>query len=285
MNEPVRHARTDADFALCAAIKNVVQPGEPVTAAELHDDIGATLFLSGDSGYAVVKESSLVDCAFVGVRVLPIARRQGVGSTLLAAASDEARALGLGALYGRVDGEDVESLGFVGRRGFVEIGREVEQIRELGDEHPPEPPPGIELVDLAPEHLAGVYAVAVDATPDMALDAEIEAAPYERWLAELSGRTIHVALEGGRVVGYATLVPLGARPDVLEHELTGVLRSHRRRGIATALKRQQLAWAAGARYRQLVTYTQEGNEAMRSLNLALGYRERLASIAVKGPLQ
>jgi mycothiol synthase len=287
MNEHdlVRRVQTDADFALCAAIKNIVQPAEPVTAAELRNDTGATLFLVGELGYAVVKQASLVDCAFVGIRVLPQARRQGVGSALLGACSNQARALDLSSLYGRVDGEDTESLGFVQRRGFVEIGREIEQIRDLGAEQPREPPPGIELAELEPEHLSGVYAVAVDATPDMALDAEIEAAPYDRWLAEMSGRTIHVAHEGDLVVGFATLAPLAARPEVLEHELTGVLRSHRRRGIAEALKRQQIAWATAAGYRQLVTYTQEGNEAMRGLNLKLGYLERLASIAVRGPLQ
>ena len=56
------------------------------------------------------------------------------------------------------------------------------------------------------------------------------------------------------------------------------------RGIAEALKRTQLAWAAAAGYGQLVTYTQEGNDAMRTLNLKLGYRERLASISVRGRL-
>lgn len=101
----------------------------------------------------------------------------------------------------------------------------------------------------------------------------------------MRGRTIHVALEGDRVVGFATLAPLAARPDVLEHELTGVLGSHRRRGIAEALKRQQLAWAKTAGYRQLVTTTQEGNDAMCGLNPKLGYRERLAAIAVRGPLR
>ena len=86
--------RTPADFALCASIKNAVQPGEPVTAAELRDDPGARLFLFGEDGYAVVKESSLTGCAFAMVRVLPAVWRQGVGSTLLAVCSDEARALG-----------------------------------------------------------------------------------------------------------------------------------------------------------------------------------------------
>lgn len=280
----IRVAETEADFVLCARIKNAVQPSEPVTVDELRDDVGARLLLHGEEGYAVVKESSLAGCAFAMVRVLPEARRKGVGSALLAACSDKARALGKGSLYGRVGGDDTESLAYVERRGFVVISQEVEQICELGDEPPPEPPPGITLAELTSERLEGVYAVAVEATPDMAIGAVVGATPYEHWLQEMKSRIIVVALDGERVVGFATLVPLAARPDTLEHELTGVLRSHRRRGIAEALKREQIRWAAAAGYKRLVTYTQEGNDAMRGLNLKLGYRERLASLSVKGPL-
>ena len=73
------------------------------------------------------------------------------------------------------------------------------------------PPPGIVLAELRPEHLEGVYAVAVDATPDLAVGAAIAARPYEGWLAEMQGRIIVVALEGEQVVGYATLRPARAR--------------------------------------------------------------------------
>jgi RimJ/RimL family protein N-acetyltransferase len=47
------------------------------------------------------------------------------------------------------------------------------------------------------------------------------------------------------------------------------------------LKRTQLAWAAEHGYRRLVTYTQEGNEAMRAINKKLGYREQPAWILVR----
>ncbi len=281
----IRPATTTADLESWAAIKNAVQPAEPVTARELADSPDARYLLHDDVGCGVVKPSSLVGCAFTMVRVLPEARSRGVGSALLGACSREADALGLSALYGRVDGHDDESLGFVERRGFVAIGREVEQTRELGVEREPSAPAGIVVTELASVHLRGAYAVAVDATPDLALDAELEAAPYEAWLEKTRSRFLHVALDDDVVVGLATLCPLAATPEILEHELTGVLRSHRRRGIAEALKRTQIAWAAAAGYRTLVTYTQEDNLAMRSLNLKLGYRERFASIAVRGPLQ
>jgi len=42
----------------------------------------------------------------------------------------------------------------------------------------------------------------------------------------------------------------------------------------------QLAWAAEHGYRELVTYTQEGNKRMRAINEKLGYRERPAWILV-----
>jgi GNAT superfamily N-acetyltransferase len=53
-----------------------------------------------------------------------------------------------------------------------------------------------------------------------------------------------VALDGGRVVGYATLEHLYGQRHRLEHGLTAVLRAHRGRGVATMLKSAQIAWAA-----------------------------------------
>jgi GNAT superfamily N-acetyltransferase len=139
----------------------------------------------------------------------------------------------------------------------------VEQVRELAVETLPAPPPGVGIRLADEADLEGIYAAAIEATPDMAMDAAISAAPYERWLVQHARSTFHVALE---------------------HELTGVLRSRRRRGIARALKQTQIAWAGAEGYRRLITGTQAGNAAMRTLNLQLGYRERLASIAVKGSL-
>lgn len=279
----IRRATTDADFAFCARVKNVVQPREPVTAAELRDDPGARLLVVDGAGYAVVKPSSLAGRAFALPRVLPAERRRGVGSALLEACRAEAVALGLDGLWSRVDGDDAESLRFALARGYVEIGREVELTRELGDEPPVEPPPGIEIRVGAEADLPAIHAVAIEVTPDMVLDAEIAAPPYERWVEEMRGRFFHVAAEEGRIVGYATLAPLQALPEALEHELTGVLPSHRRRGIAEALKRAQLAWASRAGYRRLVTWTQVANTPMRALNLKLGYVERPGAIVLRGP--
>ena len=79
-----------------------------------------------------------------------------------------------------------------------------------------------------------------------------------------------VAREAGRIVGYAELAR--RTDDVLAHELTAVARTHRRRGIARALKQAQIAWAAEQGYRSLITDTHWANEAIRRLNESLGYR-------------
>ena len=53
-----------------------------------------------------------------------------------------------------------------------------------------------------------------------------------------------VALEQGEVVGYAGLLERANGSAVAEHGLTVVRRDRRRSGIASALKRAQLEWAA-----------------------------------------
>jgi mycothiol synthase len=81
------------------------------------------------------------------------------------------------------------------------------------------------------------------------------------------------------VVGYAAL--LDRTDGLAEHGLTAVLRSHRDRGIATALKQALINWASQNGYRELTTWTQDGNAAMQAVNVKLGYRPRPAVINVR----
>ena len=55
-------------------------------------------------------------------------------------------------------------------------------------------------------------------------------------------------------------------------------------GLATALKRRQLAWASANGIRELVTWTQQGNEPMQQVNLRLGYVPRAVSRTVRRDL-
>jgi GNAT superfamily N-acetyltransferase len=99
-------------------------------------------------------------------------------------------------------------------------------------------------------------------------------------------QALHVvaAREGGRLVGVAGLLPHGAREGALEHAFTTVLPSHRRRGVALALKRACMSWAAGAGYRELVTWTQGGNDGMQAVNERAGFLPGAVSLTLEAPL-
>ena len=116
----------------------------------------------------------------------------------------------------------------------------------------------------------------------MPVSPPIPAPTYEEWLEEeVCGPITILALEDGRVVGAAALLE---RVDGLaEHGLTAVRRSHRGRGIATALKQALIHWSAEHGFRELTTWTQDGNAAMQAVNLKLGYRPRPAVINVWRP--
>jgi len=61
-------------------------------------------------------------------------------------------------------------------------------------------------------------------------------------------------------------------------------RSWRGKGLGTALKRRQLAWAAANGLRELVTWTQDANDAMRHVNASLGYATRTISRTLRRDL-
>ena len=93
-----------------------------------------------------------------------------------------------------------------------------------------------------------------------------------------------VALSGGDVVGYTGLRRRGAISPIAENMLTAVRRHWRRRGIATALKREQIARARTAGIEQIFTTNDETNAGMRGVNARLGYRPAPTQIVVSGPL-
>jgi GNAT superfamily N-acetyltransferase len=273
----IRVAETRTDFERCAEVYNAVEPDRVMTAEDIANGKG-TSFLHDDGGYAFVAPSSVTGSAFAMVRVHPESRRRGIGSELLAAVREGAGGLGRESLWGRV--RDSESMAFVGRRGFTEVTREINVLRELrpGDG---ELVPGI--AELRDEHLRGVYDLCVETIPEIHVPLPGEAPPYDEWLQKEQWQASagFVALDEGSVVGYARLYETGL-PHRLEHGLTAVRRSHRRRGLATALKQAQVRWAADHGYRELVADMVEGNVAMRAVNERLGYRPLPPVFVVSG---
>src|SRR5262245_5253812 len=96
--------------------------------------------------------SDLPDAAFVAPRVIPSARRHGVGTELLRALS--AHAVTLGVTYAQANVDDPGSLAFAIRFGFVEVDRQVEQVRAIGVEPTPTVPAEVTIVPIAERPLA-----------------------------------------------------------------------------------------------------------------------------------
>lgn len=285
----IRRAETDADLAGWCEVWTAITPREPSAVEDARRRLErqpVRLYLVAEDagrivGLGFAGPSQSPERTALAVRVLPEHRRRGIGSELLERLLAHASGLSPEWVSGMVSEDGAESVAWVQRRGFEEYDRQVELSRLIrNEEERVTPPPGIEIVELSEEHVQGAYAVAVECFPDMAVTPPIPAPPFDEWREEeIPGPVTFVALDSGRVVGYAAL--LDRIEGLAEHGLTAVLRSHRGRGIATALKQAQLRWASEHGYRELATWTQEGNAAMQAVNLKLGYGPRPAVINVR----
>ena len=219
--------------------------------------------------------------------VAPALRRRGIGSALL---GEVARHADRPELQGEVSEGDAESRAFLERRGYRKVGGEQALSLDLvGYEPPPlELPEGIELVTLAdrPELADALYPVGVEGDAD--IPGSDGTLTFDQWRALTIDRPTlrhdlqFIALDDGTPVGYCTLNDFGSEA---RHNLTAVLRSHRRRGIATAMKRAQITAAKAAGFERLVTESEERNVPMRTLNEQLGYKPdpTRSSILMRGP--
>ena len=228
------------------------------------------------------------------IRVAPDARRRGVGSALLGVVSDWARALGYVELTGPVKEVDEGSLQWTARRGFAEVGRNSVLALDLTAIDAPAvvAPEGIEIVAWAerPDAAPGMYEVAKEAYPDVPGEEDAEMEPFEQWLSmDMQGsgdrpEATFVAVAADEVVAYAKLSLSLARPTVAMHDMTGVKRAWRGRGIAGALKAAEIAWAKDNGYVRLETQNEERNEPIRRLNQRHGYVVEPGSVTVRGPV-
>jgi GNAT superfamily N-acetyltransferase len=225
--------------------------------------------------------------------VLRTARRRGVGTAFYGVVSEWAASEGANQLEARADETDPDGIEFALHRGFAEVSREIKAILELESIDSPDatPPPGVEIVTWAerPELAGGLYEVYSEATPDIPGEEE-EVESYDDWLAlHMHGPgdradATFVAVSGEEVVGYAKLSLTDAQPQTAYHDLTGVKRAWRGRGVARALKATQIGWAKQAGYARLSTRNEERNAPIRRLNHRFGYRPGPAQILFRGPL-
>ena len=288
----VRPAEADADLQAWAAVKSRVEPDDPLTVEQLerHRTPDRALLVAELDGRVVgcggAGLSTLAGLAFVNPRVLPEARGRGVGQALVASLVAHARSLGVDGIVSYVNAYDERSIAFARTLGLEEVDYQLEQFRAIGDEERPSLPAGIDVVRVDGDLVRAAYhAVGREGYEDMAL-VRRPYMPLEEWLRMEASRPegSFVALHEGEIVGYAGMWEHANGSATGEHGLTAVRRDYRRRGIATALKRTQLHWAATSGVHELVTWTQRGNEPMQGLNRKLGYVDRMKELTFQGPL-
>jgi mycothiol synthase len=99
---------------------------------------------------------------------------------------------------------------------------------------------------------------------------------YEDWRRRffanpaLIAEACWVAVAGGEYVGFTQLYDSDGGP-ALWTGLTGVVREHRGRGIASGLKAHALAWAKRAGRECVMTWNERDNAAIRAVNARLGF--------------
>jgi mycothiol synthase len=292
----IRPVETDRDLEAYVAVANAAVPDDiPWNAEKMRErrdrDPRRLYLLAEPDGDPVAVgfagPSDNADRGFVAPRVLPRARRRGIGTALLVRLADHLGSLGFETAGAHVDGNDEGSLAFADRFGFEETDRQVEQVRTLGEEPPAQPPPGVTFVTIAerPELLREAHPLGLQGWADMATTEPVSIS-LDDWLADEATfpEGSFVALADGEIVGYSGLCRLGDDTTVAEDGLTVVRADWRRRGLATALKRAELAWAAANGIREVITWTQRGNDAMRVANERLGYVYRQVSVNMRGPI-
>jgi mycothiol synthase len=289
----IRLVDSDEDYAAWRQVRLAVVPNERADSVEnLRAQAGPQhQFLLAEvdgelAGSGVVGKADLAGSGAITARVLPGWRRRGVGTAILRVLAGRAAEMGFGVVGSNV--EDLGSVSFAERYGFREVDRQVEQVRVIGGEPAPRVPDGVEIVQVSarPELWRAVYpTVGAQAFQDMALISPLDVSleQWERdWISDPDA--MFVALADGEVIGCAGLLPDPDDPGRAEHALTSVRRDWRRRGVAAALKRCCLAWAANHGLREVYTWTQRGNDDMRALNTHLGFTTRTESLTMHAGL-
>ncbi len=297
----IQHVASDADLEAMSIVLHLANPDLPPTAGNVKG-IRHNLESNPDLTYVVARLNGepagcgyveLEDASFVvaQVDVVPKLRGRGVGSGLLAEISRVAAANDRGELQGEVRESDAASRAYFERRGYVRVGGEQAVALALAQHDPEavEPPPGVAIVsrEERPELAEGMYEVAKEAELD--IPGATPDRSFELWRSRELDRPSRnpaltfIALASDEVVGYAGLDEYGV--DAF-HGLTAVKRAWRGQGVATALKRSQIAAAKERGVKRLVTESEERNTPMRRLNEKLGYRPEpsLSTVVLRGPL-
>ena len=300
---------TDADYEAFAAMERLIWPGYPGTVKEWkHQDGGresGALFCRflAEAGGVVVGAGQCCEPwrsrepgkYQVRCDVHPDFRCRGIGTALYDRLTDLLAEYQATILVARTREDQADGVRFLASRGFEQVVRSPISQLDLGSFDAGQfagrvlrvAERGIQIQPLArlaaadPQWKRKLWALTRELYLDLPSHASLAQETFESFEERslrapgFAAEAQFVALDGSQWVGMSSLWVSRGEPDKLYAGLTGVVRSHRRQGIAIALKVRGIVFARQIGARIIQTDNSEHNP-MYGLNLQLGFEPQSA---------
>ena len=233
---------------------------------------------------------------FVGVEVLPEFRKRGVGTALWERLCQEIRQFDPLRLLSHTREDYEAGIRFAMKLGFNECMRDWESrldpasldldewsryTRQVAEQ-------GIEIKTVAelesdPNRDRKLYELEWLIDRDVPSPEPPSKVPFEEFQKVWERKNLvpdawFVAIDNGEYVGMTNLWTSQANAKLLYVGLTGVTRSHRKRGIAMALKVRSVEFALQKGFSEIRTWNETNNQAMLGINNRLGFVRQPAHI-------
>jgi GNAT superfamily N-acetyltransferase len=232
----------------------------------------------------------------INVQVDPAHQRRGYGRTLFERLLETVRQRGGTLVRAEAKESLSESIAWLHRRGFGEIQRYWESRLAVADFDfdafaaaiPRAIEQGVTFTTLAeegierPEILRAMYELDREITRDVPLPDPVTDTSYESFVKgalenpNFMPEAWFLAKDGDRYVGLSNLWKSQELAGVYYQGLTGVLREHRGRGLAMALKMHGMHFVRERGIREVRTWNNARNRPMLNINEAMGFKKEPA---------
>ena len=294
---------SDADYEATAAIWTANWPEYPKTAemyrynAESRDPMSPFGRLVAEEGGSIVAtgyfreeaDSAATGKFLVYVQVRPDRQGEGIGRALFDGILEHLEVHEPEILQSFTREDHEAGAAFLEKRGFRVSMREQDSELDLASFEPAkfadvvdrvressiEILPASELSKRDPDWMRKTWNLHGEIIPDVPDDDTLVNMPFEEFAKtfdhpDFIPEGYFLALDGDRYVGMSSVWDRRVKKGEVYTRLTGVVRSHRRRGIATALKVRAHDFAESVGARVIVTDNEENNP-MYDLNVRLGF--------------